>query len=352
MLAALQKPLLGHVDPDFQDVLLEVVALLRQAYRRPDGLAIPLSGTGMAGMEAGMANLTEPGDQVIVGAAGFFGLRIQDMARRYGAEVVEVNADWGEHVANERLLDALDAHPDARLVAVVHAETSTGVAHPLRELGEAMRDSQTLLMADCVTSLGGIELDAGGWGLDYCYSCSQKCVANPPGLAPVALSERALERVRSRATPVGFYLDLALLERYWVERPAVYHHTAPVLNIYALHEGLRLMLEEGLEARWQRHADAGAHLQRGLRERGLDLLADSEHQLPQLSAVRVPEGVDAKQIQERLLREHAIEVGGGLPGAPPIWRIGLMGSNATVATADRVLTALDAVLAQAPSPAG
>ena len=264
VVAAMQRPMLGHMDPDLQDILAEVVDLLEAVYRRADGLTLPLSATGTSGMEAGIANLVEPGDTVIVGASGYFGFRIQEMARRYGANLVRVNADWGQVVPNERLLEALEAHPETRLLAVVHAETSTGVVHPLRELAEAMRGSESLLMADCVTSLGAIELEPARWGIDYCYSCTQKGLANPPGLAPISVSERALERMRRRTAVVGFYLDIELLERYWIGRPAIYHHTAPILNIYALHEGLRLVLEEGVEARWKRHADAGAHFQRRL----------------------------------------------------------------------------------------
>jgi alanine-glyoxylate transaminase/serine-glyoxylate transaminase/serine-pyruvate transaminase len=349
-LAAMQKPMLGHLDPDMHDILLEVVALLRSAYRAPDaGLVLPLQATGTSGMEAGLASLLEPGDTAIVGVCGFFGRRMVEIARRHGAEVVEVSADYGSSVSNDALLDALDAHPEARLVGVVHAETSTGVEHPLAELGAALRDRDTLLLADCVTSLGGVELEFDAWGIDYAYSCTQKCLAAPPGMSPLALSARALERVRARRTPVPYSLDLGLLERYWLERPVVYHHTAPILHIYALHEVLRQVAEEGLEARWARHAAAGAHLQRGLRERGFDLLADSDVQLAPLTAVMIPDGTDGKRTQTRLLREHGIEIGGGLgPAAPPIWRIGLMGENATVATAERVLDALDAVLAGEP----
>ena len=264
--------------------------------------------------------------------------------------MVEVSANWGEAVPNERLIDALDRHPDSRLLAVVHAETSTGVEHPLRELGAAMRDRPTLLMADCVTSLGGVELDAGAWGVDFAYSCTQKCLAAPPGMSPVAVSEAALERIRSRATPVPFSFDLLLLERYWIERPAAYHHTAPILNIYALHEALRLALEEGMEARWARHSQAADRLQSGLLARGFELLADPAHQLAPLTAVRVPDDVDGKQIQSRMLLEQGIEIGGGLgPSAPAMWRIGLMGHNADLDTANTVLEALDTVLADSPA---
>lgn len=352
VLDAMQQPMLGHLDPDLHEILHELVDMLRAVYRMPDGLVLPLHCTGTAGMETGIASLLEPGDTIVVAQCGFFGRRIVEIARRYGAHVVVVEADWGESVSNESLIEALDAHPEARAVAVVHAETSTGVEHPLEELGAALRDRDTLLLADCVTSLAGVPLDIGAWGVDFAYSCTQKCLAAPPGMSPVAVSERALERLRSRQTPVPFSFDLLLLERYWVDRPVTYHHTAPILHIYALHEALRSVLTEGLEERWARHAEAAAHLRAGVEARGLALLADSEHRLAPLTAVRVPEGVDGKTVQGRMLREHGIEIGGGLgPDAPAMWRIGLMGRNASAATADRVLAALDAVLAEEAAPA-
>ena len=352
VLDAMRRPMLGHLDPDLHDILLDVVAMLRRVYRMPDGLVLPLHCTGTAGMETGITNLLEPGDTVIVAQCGFFGRRISEIARRHGAVVVAVDADWGECVSNDALIQELDRHPGARMVAVVHAETSTGVEHPLGELGAALRDRDVLLMADCVTSLAGVPLDVGGWGVDFAYSCTQKCLAAPPGMSPVAVSERAVERLRSRRTPVPFSFDLLLLERYWIDRPVTYHHTAPILGIYALHEALRSVLTEGLEARWQRHADAAQHLQAAVESRGLELLADADHRLAPLTAVRVPEGVDGKAVQTRMLREHGIEIGGGLgPDAPAMWRIGLMGRNASVETADRVLDALDAVLADERAPA-
>jgi alanine-glyoxylate transaminase/serine-glyoxylate transaminase/serine-pyruvate transaminase len=350
VLEAMNRPMLGHLDPELHEILLEVVDMLRRVYRMPHGLVLPLHCTGTAGMEAGIANLLEPGDTVVVAQSGFFGRRIAEIARRYGAQVVEVTADWGEAVPNDRILDALDRHPEARMLAVVHAETSTGVEQPLAELAVELRDRETFLMADCVTSLGGVELDAGEWSIDYAYSCTQKCLAAPPGMSPVAVSDAALERIRARSTPVPFSFDLLLLERYWLERPVTYHHTAPILGIYALHQALRNVLEEGLVRRCLRHAEAAAHLRRELTARGLELLAEPEHRLAPLTAVRVPGGVDGKEVQARLLREHGIEVGGGLgPDAPPMWRIGLMGRNATVDTADRVVAALDDALVGRPA---
>jgi alanine-glyoxylate transaminase/serine-glyoxylate transaminase/serine-pyruvate transaminase len=345
VLEAMQLPMLGHLDPDFHRILEELVLLLQDVYRRDDGLTVALSASGTSGMEAGIAALVEPGDRVVVANAGFFGNRIVEMARRYDADVVEVRAPFGRAVPNERILEELERRPDTRLVAVVHAETSTGVGHPLEELAAAMRHGEALLMADCVTSLGSMELEPKRWGVDYCYSCSQKCLGAPPGISPVTLSPRAMERIRGRRRPMPFSFDFELLERYWIERPVTYHHTVPSLQYYALFEGLRLALEEGMEARWARHAEAGGHFQRGIQERGFELLAEPEVQLAALSAVRVPEGIDGKEVQHRLLREHGIEVGGGLgPDAPPIWRVGLMGVNANVETADRLLEAFDAVL--------
>src|SRR3954470_1022251 len=352
VLDAMRRPMLGHLDPDLHEILVDVVAMLRRVYRMPDGLVLPLHCTGTAGMEAGIVNLLEPGDTVIVAQCGFFGRRISEIRRRHGAEVVTADADWGECVSNEALLDALDRHPDARMVAVVHAETSTGIEHSLAELGAELRDGDTLLMADCVTSLAGVELEVGAWGVDFAYACTQKCLAAPPGMSPLAVSERALERLRARRTPVPFSFDLLLLERYWIDRPVAYHHTAPILGIYALHEALRSVLVEGLEARWERHAEAAAHLQAAVESRGLELLADPSHRLAPLTAVRVPEGLDGKAVQTGMLREHGIEIGGGLgPDAPSMWRVGPMGPEPAGETADRVLDALDAVLAGERAPA-
>jgi alanine-glyoxylate transaminase/serine-glyoxylate transaminase/serine-pyruvate transaminase len=350
VLAAMQRPLLGHLDPDLSEILTELVAALRATWRAQSGLVLPLQATGTTGMETGLACLLEPGDVAIVAVNGFFGRRIVEIARRHGVEVVEVTADWGEHVPNQRLLEALDAHPQARALAVVHAETSTGAQHPLAELGAALRGRDTLLIADCVTSLGGVQIDFDGWGIDYAYSCTQKCLGAPPGMSPIAVSDRGLARIAQRTHPVDYSFDLGLLEQYWVKRPAVYHHTAPVLHIYALYEALREVAIEGLPERWRRHADAGRFLQSELADRGLALLAEPDHQLPQLSAVRVPDGFDGKRVQTRLLVEHGLEVGGGLgPTAPPIWRVGLMGHNATRDVAQRVLAAFDAVLADEPA---
>lgn len=350
VLEAMQLPILGHMDPDLQDILLEVVDLLGRAYGASGELVLPLQSTGTSGMETGIASLVDPGDVVIIGVNGYFGARMVEIAERWGAEVVRVDADWGEHVPNERLLGALDDHPGARLVAIVHAETSTGVEHPLAELGAQLSGRDTLLMADCVTSLGGVELRVGDWGVDYAYSCTQKCLGSAPGMSPIAVSERALQRFDARRTTLPFTFDLRLLERYWVNRPATYHHTVPVPQVYALHAALTGVVEEGLEARWERHRAAAARFAQRIGAGGLELLADPEHRLAPLSAVRVPEGADGAAVQRELLSEHGIEVGGGLgPAAPPIWRVGLMGHNANEATADRVAGALLEVLGRTSS---
>ena len=344
--------MLGHLDPDMHDLLLEVVELLRSAWRAPAGaLVMPLSCTGTSAMEAGIVNLLAPGETMIVAVCGFFGRRIAEIARRHGIVVIEVEADYGEAVPNDRLLAAVDEHPETSMLAVVHAETSTGVEHPLRQLSTALGSRDVLLMADCVTSLGGIELDFETFGIDYAYSCTQKCLGAPPGMAPIALSERAQRKLADRAHPVPFSLDFELLRRYWVQRPAAYHHTAPILHIYALHEALRQVQIEGLEARWRRHTAAGGYLQQGLRALGLELLAEPWHQLAPLTAVRVPDGVDRAAVQRYMLREFGIEVGGGLgPDAPSIWRIGLMGPNATEQTADLLLETFEASLARTAVP--
>ncbi|HXF98795.1 MAG TPA: alanine--glyoxylate aminotransferase family protein [Gaiellaceae bacterium] len=347
---ALQRPLVSHLDPDFPQVLDELRALIAAAYRAETGLALCLSATGTSGMEAGLRSLVEPGDEVIVCVSGFFGERIAALAHRAGAAVTVLRAELGHAVSAEEVEQALRKSPGARLVCVVHAETSTGVASPLAEIARVVRErSDALVFADCVTSLGGMPVEAEAWGLDYAYSCSQKCLAAPPGLSPVVLSERARARIRDRQVPAPFSYDFEELAAYWVSRPARYHHTVPVLGFYALHEALRAVLEEGLERRWDRHEAVGRSFQRALAADGLELLSAPECTLPQLSAIRVPEGVEGGEVQRRLLREHGIEVGGALgPGYPPIWRIGLMGVNAQLDVATRVLGALEEVLHAEP----
>ncbi len=348
VLDAMRLPMNGHLDPDFWDLLENLMAGMRALWRRGDqGLTISLSSSGNSAMEAGFLNLIDPGDTVISCHWGFFGSRLNDFAHRVGAEVVELTADFGQIVPVDRIVETLTANPDTKIVSVVHAETSTGADFPLAELAGAMRSSgsDALLYADCVTSLGGQQVEADAWGLDFAYSCSQKSLGCPPGLAPVTISDRAIEAMKTHKAPVPYYYDFEELARYWVERPVTYHHTMPILQYYALYTGVRLALEEGLEARWARNEDAGRYFQDEIRARGFELLADPRHQLVELTAVKVPDGVDGNDVRTRFLREHGLEVGGGLgPKAPPIWRVGLMGVNARRETADRVLAAFDAVL--------
>jgi alanine-glyoxylate transaminase / serine-glyoxylate transaminase / serine-pyruvate transaminase len=348
VLEALQLPINGHLDPDFWDLLLNLVVGLRALWRRSDGLSLCFSASGTSGMEAGIANLVEPGDTVVVIHSGFFGARIAEMARRAGTDLIELTAPLGQIVPVEQVADTLAKHPDTKLLGVVHAETSTGVRYPVHELGPVIADSaadDVLLLVDCVTSLGGEEVSPTAWGIDYAYSCSQKSLGCPPGLSPFSLSPRAVARIADRKAPVSFTFDIEALQKYWIDRPITYHHTMPILQYYALYEGIRLALEEGLESRWARHEDAGQYFQMQMRDRGYTFLSDPDHQLWELSAVDVPEGVDDKEIQMRILRDFGIEVGGGLgPTAPPIWRVGLMGVNANRETADRVIDAFDTVL--------
>ena len=349
VLTAMQLPMNGHLDPDFWDILLDLMDGLKALWRTSAGLTICLSSSGTSAMEAGFMNLVDPGDTVISCHWGFFGSRLNDFAHRVGANVIELTADFGQIVSVDRIMETLAANPQTKIVAVVHAETSTGAQFPLEELAAAMKTSgsDALLYADCVTSLGGQRIEAEAWDIDFGYSCSQKALGCPPGIAPVAISERAIAAMQRHQTPIPYYWDFEELTKYWIDQPITYHHTMPILQYYALYTGVRLALDEGLEARWARHADAGRYFQEQIRERGFELLADTDHQLVQLTAVKVPEGVDGKEVQTRFLREFNLEVGGGLgPKAPPIWRVGLMGVNANRETADRVLSAFDAVVAR------
>lgn len=310
-----------------------------------NSLTLPVSGTGSAGMEACLASLVEPADTVIVGVNGYFGLRLAEVARRLGADVVSVTAEWGSPLDPGRLLDAQRAAPHARLVAVVHAETSTGVRNEIAPL-LALQNTGTLLLLDTVTSLGGTPVEADAWGVDAAYSATQKCLGAPAGLAPVTLSERAVARVRGRERSVSsFYLDLALLQDYYQGGPAKYHHTAASPLVAALHAGLGRVLEEGLPAVWKRHERIGAQLQDALPELGFELFAASGARLPQLTAARLPAGVDDAEGRRALREDFGIEVGGGLgPLAGAGWRIGLMGHSANDRSVATLLGALRAIL--------
>ncbi len=340
--------MLGHLDPEFLALLDETAARLRTVLRTSNALTLPISGTGSAGMEACFVTLIEPGDAAIVGVNGVFGERMCEVARRCGADVTRVESPWGTAIDPQRLLDAQRALPQARVVAVVHAETSTGVENDIAPLA-ALRETDTLLLVDMVTSVGGIPVEVDAWGIDACYSGTQKCLSVAPGLSPVSFSARARARLDARTSPPqSWYLDLSLIGAY-VGAERRYHHTAPISMIFSLHAGLGALLEEGLEASWARHRHVGAMLQDGLRARGFELLAEEGHRLPQLTSCRVPAGVNEAKARRALLDDFGIEVGGGLgPFAGVAWRIGLMGHNARERSVITLLAGIDQVLDSAP----
>lgn len=349
ILKAMAHPTVGHLDPQFLTLMDEVNEGLRHAFGTRNPMTFPVSGTGSAAMEAALANVVEPGDTVIVGVNGVFGGRLAEMARRMGCTVVEVEAEWGRIVEPERMIEALRTHPQARVVALVLAETSTGVEQPLAEVGRAVRDtSDALFLVDAVTALGGTPVDVDANAVDICYAGTQKCLGVPPGLGPITFGERAMARIRTRPTPcANWYYDVGLLAAY-LGGERKYHHTAPINMVYALHEGLRMVAEEGLEPRWDRHAAVGRRLQDALVARGFRLFAQEGHRLPQLTSALLPPGLDEAPLRRRLLDEHGIEVGGGLGAAKgTLWRIGLMGHGACDDSVDRLLAAVGALLGAA-----
>ncbi len=343
--AAMGRPLLGHLDPVFLSLLDGVQADLRRLFRSDNEFTLPLSGTGSAGMEACFANLIEEGDEAIVSVAGVFGGRMAEVAERLGACVQRVEVPWGEVVPLERLEEALARSKRPRLLAIVHAETSTGAWQPLEGLGELVRRYDALLVVDSVTSLAGCPVEVDAWQIDACYSATQKCLSAPPGLAPITLSKRALDRIQQRRSkPTTWYLDASLLGQYFGSQ-RLYHHTAPVSMIYGLAEALRIILEEGLERRFRRHETNHLALMAGLAALGLEPAAASGHCLWMLNSVRVPEGVDEAVVRRRLLERHGIEIGPGLgPLAGKVWRIGLMGESSRPIYVRRLLMALAAEL--------
>ncbi len=338
---ALARPVVGHLDPQFLALLDETNDRLRRVFATSNALTLPVSGTGSAGMEASFVNFVRPADAVVVGVNGVFGERMCEVAGRVGADVVRVEAQWGEPIDPERLLAA---HPAPAIIALVHAETSTGVRSDIEPLGRGKGDA--LLLVDMVTSLGGIEVAVDDWGVDVAYSGTQKCLGVPPGLSPLTVSPRALDRLVER--PSSWYLDLNLLARYVNEAAGggrVYHHTAPVTMVAALHAGLGAVLDEGLAAVQLRHAECGRLLQDGLVDLGLELHAEAEHRLPQLTTVRVPAGVDEAACRRELLDSYGIEIGAGAGQlAGQVWRIGCMGHVARRRNVFALLGALEEVL--------
>ena len=336
---AFARPLLGHLDPEFLALLDDTCERLRRVFRTSNELTLPISGTGSAGMEAAFVNVVAPGDTVVVGVNGVFGERMCDVAARCGAEVVRVDAPWGRPLDPGALLAA---HPSPKVIAVVHAETSTGVRTEIEELGRGKGDA--LLLVDTVTSLGGIPVEVDGWGIDIAYSATQKCLGVPPGLAPLTVSERARERFVERSQ--SWYLDLRLISDYVsADAGRRYHHTAPTAMVAALHAGLGHVLDEGLEQAWARHAACGEALQAGFEKLGFQLLAADGHRLPQLTSVGLPEGVDEAVVRRALFDDFGIEVGGGLGAwAGTSWRIGCMGHGARRRNVTLLLAAVGELL--------
>ncbi|MCS7294264.1 MAG: alanine--glyoxylate aminotransferase family protein [Chloroflexota bacterium] len=347
VLRAMTEPLLGHLDPDFLRIMDSCREKLRAVLRTENTVTLATPGTGTSGMEAAVMNAVQPGDEVVVGVCGYFGGRIAEMAERAGGRVTRVEAPWGSPVDPEAMRTAI-LRRGARVVAVVHAETSTGVLQPVEPIVAAAREAGALTIVDCVTSLGGVPVETDRWGADIVYSATQKCLSAPPGAAPITVSKEAWSRISAREVPPNsWYLDLRLLEAYWDER-RVYHHTAPISMVYALHEALSLVLEEGLEARWARHERNGRALQAGLEAMGLQLHAEAGHRLPVLTTVKVPEGIDEAAIRRGLLERYSIEVGGGLGELRgKVWRVGLMGEASTPGNVLYFLSAFGRLLREA-----
>src|SRR5215813_4482104 len=340
VLSAMAAPLLGHLDPLFLQCMDDVQSLLRYVFETENRVTIPISATGSAGMEAALVNVIEPGDDVVVCINGVFGQRMQDIIERAGGKPIVVEATWGEAIDVNEIEAALKSSSNPRALALVHAETSTGVLQNLSGVSETAHQHGALFIVDAVTSLGGHPVGVDRNGIDVCYSGTQKCIGAPPGLSPITFNERALDRIRSRRSKVqSWYLDITMVEKYWGD-DRTYHHTAPISMNYALREALRLIYEEGLETRWRRHEMNHRALVAGIEAMGLQMAVAPENRLWSLNAVSVPEGVDDARVRARLLDEN-IEIGGGLgPLKGKIWRIGLMGSGST---RENVLLVLDAL---------
>lgn len=353
VLEALGRPTIGHLDPRFIDLMDEVKALLQYVMQTENPLTMPISAPGSAGMEACFVNLVQPGDKVIVCQNGVFGGRMKENVERCGAQAIMVQDAWGTAVDPQKLEDALNANPDASLVAFVHAETSTGAQSDVKTLVELAHRHDCLTIVDAVTSLAGSPLKVDEWEIDALYSGTQKCLSCVPGISPVSFSERAQHRISNREHKVqSWFLDMNLIMGYWGQGARrAYHHTAPVNAMYALHESLRMVHEEGLENAWERHQRNHEALKAGLEAMGLSFVVDEAHRLPQLNAVSIPEGVDDAAVRTRLLEEHHLEIGAGLGElAGKVWRIGLMGYSSRIENVTQCLGALDAVLADMGAP--
>ena len=346
VLKAMTTPMLGYLDTKFVEVMDDTVTLLREVFGTENRLTFPVSGTGTAGMEAALANIIEPGDGVVVGINGYFGARIADIATRCGGTVTTVESEWGTHIPVESIAEAVEKTGAPKLVALVHAETSTGILQPLTDAIEIAHNSGALFLADCVTSLGGQPVDMDARGIDIAYSCTQKCLAAPPGLSPISFSERAVDVIRNRKTPIqSFYLDMTLLENYWHGDTRGYHHTVSMSMIYALREALRVVLEEGLAARYARHELNARALLAGAEAIALQPAAEAGYRAPMLTTLRIPDGIDDATIRQQLITDYGIEIGAGLGiFGGKAWRIGLMGESANERNVMLVLNALEKLL--------
>ncbi len=353
VLEAMARPTIGHLDPAFIGLMEEIKGLLQYAFRTGNPMTLPVSAPGSAGMECCFANLVEPGDKVVVCRNGVFGGRMVENVVRMGGEAVVVDDPWGRAVDPDKLRETLRRHPDAKVVAFVHAETSTGALSDAQTLCAVAREFGCLTLVDTVTSLGGVPVEVDAWGIDAVYAGTQKCLSCAPGLAPVSFSERALEKVRGRSRPVqSWFLDLSLVMGYWGSGTRrAYHHTAPINALYGLHEALLILREEGLERAWARHRRHHRALRAGLEAMGLAFVVPEAERLPQLNTVRIPEGVDDAAVRRRLLEAFDLEIGAGLGElAGRVWRIGLMGHGCNRHNVLYCLAALEAVLSEAGAP--
>lgn len=350
VLQAMSTPLVGHLDPKFVELMDHTQELLRFVFQTQNKMTLPISGTGSAGMETCFANLIEPGDEVIIGVNGVFGTRMVEVAKRCGATPIEMKTEWGRVFTREHVQEALTRCPHPKFVALVHAETSTGALQPLEDMASLIHQAGALFLVDAVTSLGGCPLEVDNWGIDACYSGTQKCLSCPPGLSPVTFSQAALDVISNRKSKVqSWYLDLSLLGNYWSEGQAkrVYHHTAPISMNYALCEALSLVKEEGLAARHARHRRNHEALAAGLSALGIHLAAQEGHRLWMLNSVTIPEGIDDAAVRSQLLNDYNIEIGAGLGDfAGKVWRIGLMGESSSQDNVVLLLKALEEVLAK------
>ncbi len=353
VLAAMARPTIGHLDPEFIRMMDEVKDMLKKTFKTNNELTMPVSAPGSAGMEACFVNLIEPGEKVIVCQNGVFGGRMKENVVRFGGECILIEDEWGTPVSIEKVKAAFAEHSDVKALAFVHAETSTGVRSDAKTLCQIAQDNNALTIVDAVTSLGGVDVDVDGWGIDAIYSGTQKCLSCPPGISPVSFSQKAVEAVQNRKTPVpSWFLDKNLVMGYWGgSGKRAYHHTAPVNSLYALHEALVMLEEEGLENAWARHQKHHLALRAGLEAMGIGFLVDEESRLPQLNSVFIPEGVDDAAVRTALLKNYNLEIGAGLGAlAGKVWRIGLMGTACTQKNVMLCLDALENTLASMDAP--